>query len=172
MTTSTHTPQQKSISGKCLLETEGYRIVFELKTLETTKQDVDMVVEFQLNPCLSNMVVKSKPAFISIKDLQRLVTYFEEHIALLEEDPDSESYTFTTYGLGFQLQGLSGEMRSPNDGEFSIRVMLNVGESNLENSRTYVGGESVVTLENIHNFTLSLQALLIELGFIPSCLLS
>ena len=124
-----------------------------------------MIVEFHLNPHLGNVDVKFKPAFISIKDLQRLVTYFEEHIARLQQDPDSESYTFTTYGLNFQLQGLSGEVRSLNDGEFSIRVMLNFGLSNLEASRTYVGSESVVTLENIHNFTSSLQALLTELGF-------
>jgi hypothetical protein len=166
MTTSTHTPQQKSISGKCFLETEGYRIVFELKSLETTKQEIDLIVEFHLNSHLGDLAVKSIPAFISIQDLQRLITYFEEHIARLQENPDSEAYTFTTYGLSFQLQGLSGEVRSPNDGEFSIRVMLNLGQSNLEASRTYVGGESVVTLANIHSFTSSLQIILTEFGCI------
>ncbi|WP_322657512.1 hypothetical protein [Dendronalium sp. ChiSLP03b] len=52
----------------------------------------------------------------------------------------------------------------PHDGEFSIRFMVNVGQTNVEVSRTYVGGESVVTLENIQSFISSLQGVLRELG--------
>lgn len=151
--------------GKCLLETEGYKILFELKSLENSKQDVDVIVEFQLNPHLGSLVVKSIPTFIAINDLERLVNYFEEHIAYLKVDSDSESSIFITYGLGFQVQALSGEVRSSNDGEFTIRFMVNVGQSDFEASRTYVGGESVVTLENIKSFTSSLQGILRELSY-------
>lgn len=167
MTTRTHTPTQllTGITGKCLLETEGYQIVFNLKSLESTKEDLDLIVEFHLD-CFA---VKSIPAFIAIKDLHRLVSYFEEHIASLQVDPDSESYTFSTYGLGFQVQALAGEVRSPDDGEFSMRFMVNVGQANVDASRTYVGGESVVTLANIQGFTSSLQGVLADLGCIAKC---
>jgi hypothetical protein len=163
MTTSTHTLTQKPISRQCLLETEGYRIVFNLKGIEKTKTDMDLIVEYQLDPHLGLVLVKSKPEFIAVKDLQRLLNYFEEHISRLQEEPDYESYTFLTYGLSFQVQALAGEVRSPNDGEFSIRFMVNVGQTNVEASRTYVGGESVVTLANFQSFALSLQAVLTEL---------
>ncbi len=165
MTTSTHTRIQKPISRQCLLETEGYRIVFNLKSLENNQQIVDLIVEYQLDPQLCFVVVKSRPEFIAIKDLQRLANYFEEHILRLQEEPDSESYTFVTYGLSFQVQALVGEVRSPSDGEFSLRFMVNVGQTNVEASRTYVGGESVVTLANIQSFTSSLQTVLTELDY-------
>ncbi|MDF2388031.1 hypothetical protein JMG10_41740 [Nostoc ellipsosporum NOK] len=117
--------------------------------------------------------MKSQPELIYIQDLQRLIKYFEEHIAQLQENPDSESYTFVTYGLNFQVQDLAGEVhinpsnllqKLPDDGEFTIRFMVNVGQTNVEASRTYVGGESVVKLANIHSFTSLLQAVLTELG--------
>ncbi|MBW4612033.1 MAG: hypothetical protein KME21_01880 [Desmonostoc vinosum HA7617-LM4] len=157
MNTNIHTPV--TTSSKCLLVTEGYKIIFNLKSLETTKQYMDLIVKFQLDPNLAFVAVKSQPALISITDLKRLVTYFEEHIAQLQENPNRESYTFLTCDLGFQVQALSGEVRSPHEGEFSIRFMVNVGQNNAEASRTYVGGESVVTLENIQSFTSSLQEL-------------
>ncbi len=153
------------MNSKCLLETEGYQILFDLKTLDSTTKDVDAVVEFILDPRLAEISVKSVPTFVAIKDLQRLIKYFEEHIALLQQDSDSESYTFVTWGLGFQVQALSGEVRSPNDGEFTLRFTINVGYVNKEASRIYVGGESVVTLENIHRFTSSVYTTLTELGF-------
>ena len=101
----------------------------------------------------------------AIKDLERLVNYFEEHIACLKVDPDNESSTFITYGLGFQVQALSGEVRSLSDGEFTMRFMVNVGQSDFEASRTYIGGESEVTLENIESFTSSLQSILRKLSY-------
>ena len=67
-----------------------------------------------------------------------------------------------TYGLGFQVQALSGEVRSPTEGEFSIRFMVNAGQSSELASRTYVGGESLVTLGNIKSFASTLQAVLAE----------
>lgn len=75
---------------KCFLETEGYRIFFNSKSVEGTEADfVDSIVEFQLNPCLGELLVRSIPAFITFQDLQRLATYFEQHIAVLKENPDS-----------------------------------------------------------------------------------
>jgi hypothetical protein len=165
MTISTYTSPESQTTGKCLLETEGYRILFEFKSLETTQKNVDMMVEFELAPNLGSISVKSIPAFIAIKDLQRLLMYFQKHIARLQEDSDTESDTFLDYGLGFQLQALSGEVRSASDGEFNLRFMLNIGQSSAGASRTYIGGESQVKVENINSFASSLQAALREFRF-------
>lgn len=138
--------------------------MFELKAFDAMEKHADVLVEFRLNPLIGEVAVKSVPTLIAISDLQRLVAYFENHIADLKQNPDSESYTFVTTDLGFQVQALSGEIRSQSDGEFSIRFMVNVGESNGEGCRVYVGGESLITLENIKNFGSSLRAALSDIS--------
>ncbi|MCL1467721.1 hypothetical protein [Argonema galeatum] len=149
---------------KCLLETDGYLVLFDLKNLDSSQEYFDLIVDFQLDSRIFEFSIKSIPSFIAIKDLYRLVTYFEEHIANLQKDPNSESYTFITWELGFQLQAQSGDVDSPNDGEFGLLFMINVGRSHEQASRTYVGGESTVTVENARKFTSSLQAVLAQLS--------
>ncbi len=156
--------------SKCLLETDGYRVLLKLKSLAPTKEYVDAVVEFMLAPHLVEISVKSVPTFIAISDLQELITYLDRHIACLQQDPSSQSDTFVPRELGFQVKALSGEVISPKSGEFSLLFMVNVGRSNEEVSSTYVGGESEVTLENIQNFKSSVQVALAELSHPESVL--
>lgn len=151
------------MSQKCFLETDGYRVSFDLKDVQASKEYVDMVVEFTLDQYLGGIVVQSVPTFIAPSDLRRLATYFEEHIAQLLQNPDSESYTFVPMELGFQAQALGGEVYTENDGEFNLRFLLNVGRSKDEGERVYVGGESVVTLKNIRRFIASLHEALTDL---------
>ena len=149
---------------KCFLETNGYRIFFNLKSTDKPKADfVDSIIEFQLDPNLGEVLVRSVPGFIHFKDLQRLIKYFEKHIAALKEDPNSESYTFVTYNLGFQVQALSGRVFSESEGFFTIMFTVNVGQAYKGAGSTYVGGESVVSFASISRFTSSLLALLNEL---------
>ncbi|GAB4203748.1 MAG: hypothetical protein Fur006_58350 [Coleofasciculaceae cyanobacterium] len=150
--------------GKCLLETDGYQVLFQLKHLDTSKEYFDAVIELMLDPHLTEVSLKSVPTFIAISDLQELVTYFDRHIARLQQNPSSESDTFVPKELGFQVKALSGEIISPTEGEFSLLFMVNVGRSNEEVSSTYFGGESEVTLENIQKFKSSVQASLVELS--------
>jgi len=151
------------MSQKCFLETDGYRVSFDLKDVQTSKEYVDMVVEFTLDQHLGDIVVQSVPTFIASSDLRRLATYFEEHIAQLLQNPDSESSTFVPMELGFQAQALTGKVHADNDGEFSLRFLVNVGSSKDEGERVYVGGESVVTLKNIRKFIVSLHEALTDL---------
>jgi len=151
------------MSKKCFLETDGYRVCFDLKGVQASKEHVDMVVEFTLDQHLGGIVVKSIPTFIAASDLHRLTVYFEEHIAQLWQNSDSESYTFVPMELGFQVQALGGEVHTEDDGEFSLRFLLNVGRSKDEGERVYVGGESVVTLRNIKRFIASLHEALTDL---------
>ncbi len=141
-----------------------YRTVFELKSIDSNREMLDLVVEFQVDPRLREISVRSVSSYIDIKDLKRLVTYFEQHIASLKENSNSKSSVFIEYGLSFQIQASEGEIRSESEGEFSLQVMVNIGQPAKGYPRTYIGGESVVTLENIQSFTSSVNELLIELS--------
>ncbi len=145
-----------------VLNTTGYQLTFELKELQHSKDNLDLTIVFSLDPRLSNVVVKSIPMPILISDLQGMIDYFEEHIASLQENPDSEGYTFVTLDLQFQMQAFSGEVRSPDDGEFTLRSMVNIGKLNSEGSSVYVGGETLVTLENINSFISSIRDVIVK----------
>ena len=148
------------MSHKALLETEGYLVMFEIKTIDTSEIDLDVVISFQLNSQISAISFCSDHNLIAKEDLQRLIVYFIQHIENLKQDPDTESFTFVPMDLAFQLQALSGEIRSQTDGEFGVRMMINVGRSCQEASSTYLGGESTVTLESIQNFITSIDTLM------------
>ena len=48
-------------------------------------------------------------------------------------------------------------MQAGDDGEFSVRFFVIVGESSQADNRVYIGGESVVTLKNLRVFLASLH---------------
>ncbi|HBL14577.1 MAG TPA: hypothetical protein DD379_24950 [Cyanobacteria bacterium UBA11162] len=155
------------VSSDCVIETEGYRAVFHLKSLHDSQEIIDLVVELVVNPKLRELSFKSVPAFIFVKDLKRLVSYFENHIESLKQNSSSESTVFIDYGLGFELQASGGsvvsETGSETEGTFTLLVMVNLGQPETESPQTYLGGESIVTLENIRNFISSVNQLLTEL---------
>jgi len=145
------------------LQARGYQVVFEVKQTQPVEDDLDMRIAFTLDPHLGGMTVEAIPIRVMLADLSRLITYFEDHITRLEHDPDSKSFTFVPLDLQFQLQAFSGEVRAPNDGEFTMRFMVNVG-STEEGTSVYVGGESVIYLEELNHFLTSLRQLLAELA--------
>ena len=147
----------------CILETAGYRVAFSLRAVQTSREYVDLLVEFTLDQHLGGIVLQSVPTCITARDLSRLAQYFEAHMAQLLRHPDSESSTFVPMELGFQVQALAGEVEAENAGEFSVRFLLNVGTSQDAGERVYVGGESVVPLKNVRKFTASLHAALADL---------
>jgi len=64
---------------KCFLETDCYRVSFDLKDIQAPQEYVNMIVEFTLDQHLGDIMVKSVPTFIAVSDLCRLAMYFEEH---------------------------------------------------------------------------------------------
>lgn len=123
-----------------------------------------MVVEISAVPQLGGISVKSVPTFMAIDDLRGPISYFDQHIAALQQNPDHEADIFVHLELGFQVQALAGEVRSENDGEFTLRLMVNVGQPAAESARTYFGGEAVVTLKEVKDFTRSINATLAGLN--------
>lgn len=150
--------------NRCTLETEGYQVTFNLESNSYSPEDIALEVEFRLNTQIKELSIKSIPSFIAINDLQRLGAYLEKHIAVLIQNPESESEVFLDYGLSFQLQAFSGDVESENEGSFSIQVMVNLGQYNELSSRTYVGGLSVATVESIQNFISSIHTVVAKLS--------
>lgn len=151
------------MTQKCVLETDGYQVSFDLKETPIYAEDVEMVVELVLDQYLGSIAAQSVPTLIAVRDLYRLVEYFEAHIAQLLRHPDHESSTFVPMELGFQVQALAGEVQAENAGEFSLRFLVNVGRSEADGHRVYAGGEAVVTLTNLRRFVTSLQETLADL---------
>src|SRR4029453_9240655 len=89
------------------------------------KELADVVVELVPDRNLGDVTVQSVPTLMTVRDLSRLVAYFEEHIARLQQHPDSESDVFVPLELGFQVQALAGEVQTGDDGEFSVRFFVN-----------------------------------------------
>jgi hypothetical protein len=142
---------------KYVLETDGYRIYFDLQKTQATQESVEVVVELVLDPHLGDVTVQSVPTLMTVRDVYRLVAYFEAHIARLQQHPDSESSVFVPMELGFQVHALAGEVQAGDDGEFSLRFLVNVGDSRQAGHRVYIGGEAVVTLKNLRVFLASLH---------------
>ena len=72
-------------------------------------------------------------------------------------DAISESYVFVPLELGFQVQALAGELQAEDNGKFSVRFFVKVGESDAACHRVHIGGESVVILKNLRVFLASLH---------------
>jgi hypothetical protein len=148
-----------------ILKTEGYEISFELKRFPDFNTSLDLTVVFSLEPEIGKVQVRSIPMPIYLRDLYELTTYLEQHIANLQKNPDSEAYTFVTMDLQFEMQAFAGEVRSANDGEFTLRFMVNVGKPEGKTSSVYVGGETEVTLENINSFIAAIRQVLTAMSY-------
>ena len=152
---------QKKATAKCVLKTEGYQAIFEFD--KKHQEVIGLVVEFKLNPQLQELSLKSVSSFITINDIQRLATYLENHIACLRENPDSISEIFMDYSLAFQMQAFEGNIDVDIEGDFSIQTLINLGMYDQESSRTYIGGISVITLENAEKFIFSIREFVINI---------
>ena len=153
-----------TIKQKCILETSGYQVIFYLRSLDYSRESIGIVVMLAVNPDLGGVSVRSTATKIRIEDLQSLLLYLEQHINNMKEDPNKTSHTFLSYDTTFQVQALSGKIISEDEGSFTLRFMVNVGDrKDKENTSTYVGAEAAVTFADIRSFTSSLQAVLNKL---------
>lgn len=152
------------MNAQISLHTDGFSIDFTLQSIQGTDNYVNLTGIFRLMPYTKNILIDSVPTLISFSDLRRLLTYFEQHIAHLQQDPNHKSEVFVPVNLGFQAEALTGEIRSQHDGEFSLRFMLNLGKQSEESTYVYIGGEAVVSLESISSFTSDLKSTLENLA--------
>jgi hypothetical protein len=147
-----------------MLRANGYHIVFNGIPVYS-EPILDTTIEFHLHPNLGDLIVKSVPTFIRLIDLKDFLTYFEEHISHLQQEPDFVSEIFISTDLGFQAQAYQGDILPYNDGDFSLSFMVNVGirGENADDTRVYIGGEALITVHEVQNFVHSVQLIIEEL---------
>ncbi|WP_433932487.1 hypothetical protein AB3662_48110 [Sorangium cellulosum] len=144
------------------MSANGYGAIFRLWRAPLSSEHVDAEIEMYLDASRRDTLVRSSRAFISVKDLRRLASYLDEHIALLMSKPNESSPIFVPLEMGFQIQALSGEVDSSEDGVFSMRLMINVGKSET-GENVYVGCEGSIDVEHVRLFIAGIEAALNEL---------
>lgn len=148
---------------RCLLDTGGYQLVFEFTRPDPAREYVDATIELSFPAELGVASVRSVPTFITVRDLRRLGSYLEAHIAELQEDSRKEAEAFVPLELGFQAQALSGEVDPAGEGEFTLRFMVNVGDQSENGGRVYVGAEGIVEVTRVRDFIAALEAVLVAI---------
>lgn len=147
-----------------LLQANGFVASFDLGSIADTNKYFDIIVGLQLDPRVGQVQIFSHPSKTYAGDMRALAQYLRQHIQLLWDNPDTHSPTFVPLELAFQLEALSGEVWSLDEGEFSIRLMLNVGARDREDTNVYVGAEASITLSSVHQFVADLDSLLNDFG--------
>jgi hypothetical protein len=154
---------EPNATKKCLLETEGYHVVFEFRRLETTVPAARLVTEFVLDVSDHPMAIKSVPTIVDMSDPLDLANYLEEHISLLLIDPGHVSDYFVSQELGFEIQAQEGIIRPDDWGTFSLRFMANVWSPD----QVFIGGECGVSVAKARKFAASLRAVASALDSAP-----
>ena len=147
---------------KLVLNTEGYQVTFELKMTPDRTGEFDTTLSFVLDPRLGTVAFTTFPARITLDTLQELVAYFEQHIAQIRILPFSKSKTFFPLNFLFKLQALEGEINTPDDGDFSLRFMMDMHQPGADPAAVYVGGEAAIFLEDVNSFLSSVRQLIAE----------
>lgn len=152
--------EAKMTANLVILQTNGYELKFYLNSLENYLDNIfDAEIEFLVRSEFSQKVsVKSGVIQINIENLTRLINYLKNHMNIIQINPEQDSYTFTDYSLGYQIQALCGFI-SPimEESYFSIISMVNIGKSNSLSDSTYIGGESTISFKQAETFIQSLE---------------
>jgi hypothetical protein len=147
---------------KLVLDTQGYQVTFEILAIPDCTDAFNTIIHFLLDPRLEAVAFQSVRAPLTIETLQRLTTYIEQHLVKTQDEPFAESYPFVPMNLLFEVQALAGEWNAPDDMEFSLRFMVNMEQEHVDLNSIYVGGNAVITLQNINSFLASVKQLIAE----------
>jgi hypothetical protein len=89
-------------------------------------------------------------------DLIRLADYFDHHITQLIQNSWHDSDEFVNIDLDFQVQAMCGDVKSNQEGEFTVRIMLNMGNAS-DGSSVYTGIEGCIDVVKCHAFVVNLR---------------
>jgi len=102
--------------------------------------------------------ISDSPYRMYRNDVERLIRYFEDHVAALLSNDRAESPVFVPQELSFQIRALDGVVESPMDGYFTVCFMLNCGV------RGYWGFEGILDLVDLNEFCAKLGNVLPSLS--------
>jgi len=143
------------MNEKYTLNTNACQIDFYFsQTIDN--QWFDLIIKFSNILNSKKYDLESALMSISKSDLSELVKYFRTHINNLKSNPNFSSYVFTPTEVGFRIQALAGDIFD-DEGDFTLRVMANIGQNNIDSTRAYMGIETPVDLESILEFIGTLE---------------
>ena len=137
------------------LSTSGYEFIIHLSSLKNSRDRIGIVAQLVPKPTLQLAAIQSRMSTILLTDLNKLGLYLEKHINSNLED---ESHIFLGYDCIFQVQALEGfldvrkDVIDPKNSEFSIRCLVNIGQTEALPQSEYFGGESTVSLDECIDF--------------------
>lgn len=139
-----------------VLEAQAYRAVFEIEKSNHSPHYADVTIEIFIGSRGARLA-RSSPTFVMAKDLLRLIEYLAAHIDALQAEPSHVSQVFVPLELGFQVQALGGEVESPLEGVFDLRMMLRIPVEGEDSSHVHVGCEGSVEVSKLRAFMRSLE---------------
>lgn len=154
-----------TIKEECYLETSGYQITFYIRSLDSSKDHIGLIILLVVSTALGEVSIRSVAQKIPVQDLQNLVEYFEQKIDSLKKSYNKDLSNLLNCHNVFQVQILLGNDVLEDERSFTLRFMINVGHQKEggNTSNTYVGAEAEVPFENIQNFTSSIKTVLAKL---------
>ena len=147
------------------LKTNGYELRFYLARVENSQDSFFKAkVEFATTPnCSQKISAVSEKISINPSDLIRLKKYFQEHMKNIKNNSQEDSYIFVDNTLGYQVRALCGDVsKNGKTGSFGIISMVNIGKTKPFGSSTYIGGESIITFEQVEEFIIALENCIIS----------
>lgn len=147
----------------CFLNLDTAQIDFHLSSFrDNTLSNLQILVTIiDKNPDFISIIVQK----INFLDLVSLIAYFQEYIDTIKKNIPFTLNLFTVYNSEkhhiFDLQILSGNVTSNNEGLLNLYFKLNV--TNLgENSKRYLDIKSSTQFKNIFDFISSIQEFIVE----------
>lgn len=155
-----------TIKEECYLETSGYQITFYIRSLDSSKDHIGLIILLFVSTALGKVSIRSVAQKIPVQDLQNLGEYFEQQIASPKKNCNKDLSNILNCHNAFQVQLLLENDISEDERSFNLRFMINVGhqEERGNTNNTFVGAEAVVDFENIQSFTSSIKTVLAKLS--------
>ena len=154
-----------NIKEICLLDTNGYQVIFYLKPLRRCLEKIGIIIVLKIINDLGEVSLKTPATSICLNQLKDYVIYLQKCVEELNQDRFKSPYFVSCQNI-FKSEAILCVSSSTIKNSFTLNFMININASeSLETdiTSTYAGAEAIVTIQNIEKFTKSIEDLLARL---------
>ncbi len=141
------------------LKTEAGSIIFFLQKNLPESNIFDFDIKCEMNGKFVDLYPKASFCRLYSDDLRKLVQYFQNHCAGLENGSLFESPVYMPLEADFQIRCLDGDIEK-EEGYFSLYIFFNCGKLTENGSNNYFGFESIIYLNDLKKFYYDINKLL------------
>lgn len=141
------------------LKTEAGNIGFFLRQASPKSGVFDFDIKCEMNDKFRDFYPQVSFCRLYADDLRKLIQYFRDHCAGLENGSLSESPVYMPLEADFQIRCLDGDIED-DEGYFSVCIFFNCGKVGETGSNNYFGFESVIDFNELKNFYSDINKLL------------